>query len=98
MPLDLQKHTYSPEELVKHIHEHTMLEILTTQRLTAKFVAKFVLNPLYQISKEDQQISIQDVYFYQPHITKMELLLACCLRDDDDLKDDLNFEKTASEK
>ena len=98
--LDLQRNKYSIETLKKHIYSHGIIEFLETQRLTADFIINYVLNPKYQLSDADATITISDVLRYQPHITKMELILAISLNssdveNNDDEEVDIDFEKVA---
>ena len=98
--LDLQRNQYSIETLKKHIYSHRIIEFLETQRLDANFIIHYVLNPKYQLSDADAKITISDILRCQPHITKMELVLAITLNSDtkdrDDEDDvDIDFEKVA---
>ena len=98
--LDLQRNQYSIETLKKHIYSHRIIEFLETQRLTADFIINYVLNPKYQLSDADAKITISDILRCQPHITKMELVLAITLNsndaeNNDDVDVDIDFERVA---
>jgi len=70
--LDLYNNKYSLEILKENIYAISLLDILKTQIITAKFAAKYILNKKYQFSKEDSIIA-PTVLLYQPHISYIEL-------------------------
>lgn len=71
--LDLYNRQYDMTTLKEHIFAYSLFDILKTQRLTADFCVKYILNTNYQITDEEETITIQDVVRFQPHITKYEL-------------------------
>jgi hypothetical protein len=71
--MDLFTNQYSSEELKKHIYELKLTDILKTQKLTARFVAHYILNPIYQLTKEEEQLTIDEVLFFQPHLQLSEI-------------------------
>jgi hypothetical protein len=48
--------------------------IIKTQKLTADFCIKYILNADFQILEEDQTITIDIIKKYQPHVTDIELI------------------------
>ena len=98
--LDLYNKCYPIDTLKENIYALSVTDILKTQRLTVDFIVNYVLNPKYHLSRRDKKIQIVDVLRYQPHITRMEIVLAICLngeRENENEKD-LDFEAVASEK
>jgi hypothetical protein len=65
---------YSLEILTKHIYALPLIDILKTQKLNARFVAHYILNPQYQLTKEEENLTINDVLFFQPHLILSEIL------------------------
>ena len=67
--------------------------LLSTQYLTAEFCAKYILNDNYHFLSEEENITIDDVLKYQPHISRIQLLigLANYNRSDDSVEDFESF-------
>ena len=59
----------SEEDLKTHIYCFSLLEILETQKLSYEFVCLYILNVDFQLSPEEESITIADVCKYQPHLT-----------------------------
>jgi len=74
--LDLNNNQYDMTVLKENIYAHNLWDILKTQVLTREFCVKYILNKNYQMSKEEEKITFQDVLRLQPHIEKRELLIA----------------------
>ena len=72
--MDLEKNKYSLEVLKENIYLLNLVDILRTQRLTARFVVHYILNNIYQLKKEEQYITMEDVIKYQSHITMSSLI------------------------
>ena len=72
--MDLNKNKYSLKTLKKNIYLLNLVDILRTQRLTARFAVHYILNNIYQLKKEEQDITMADVIKYQPHITITSLI------------------------
>jgi len=72
--MDLEKNKYSLEVLKQNIYLLNLVDILRTQRLTARFVVHYILNNIYQLKKEEQYITMEDVIKYQSHITMSSLI------------------------
>ena len=79
--MDLFTTQYSLEILAKNIYALPLKNILKTQKLTARFVAHYILNPQYQLTKEEEEITITDVLFFQPHLTLSEIFNEQALND-----------------
>lgn len=75
MLLDLYNRQYNLSTLKDHIYAFNLLDILKTQKLTCAFCIKYILNTNYQITEEEEKITISDVIKYQPHINKYELFV-----------------------
>ena len=73
---DLYKNTYELSVLKENIYAVSLLDVLKTQRLTAGFCVKYILNPNFQLTAEDEAITVDNVKEWQPHITKEELVIA----------------------
>lgn len=72
--MDLNKNKYSLKTLKENIYLLNLVDILRTQRLTARFTVHYILNNIYQLKKEEQEITMEDVIKYQPHITITSLI------------------------
>jgi hypothetical protein len=91
--LDLFNNQYDMTVLKENIYAHDKWDILKTQVLTMEFCIKYILNTNYQMSKEEEKISFQDVLRLQPHIEKRELLIGVInySPDDDSYEDFESF-------
>lgn len=74
--LDLYDTQYDRQILKEHIYEVKLIDILKTQQssLDTTFIVRYILNPIYQICVEDEQITIATVLLHCPHIQKSILL------------------------
>jgi len=82
--LDLSNQ-YSEKILEKNIYEIHLFELLKTQKISASFAVRFLLNEKYQFL-EDEKITIKNVLYYQPHLTREMLSIKY------DTSSDINFE------
>ena len=73
--LDLYNNKYSRDKLKEYIYAVAMIDILKTQNLDCSFCVKYILNEHYHFLSADENISIDDVIKYQPHITKTQMLI-----------------------
>lgn len=73
---DLYKNQYNYETLKTNIYAVSLLDILKTQQLTGEFCIKYILNPNFQLSEQDEKITIELVKFLQPHISDEDFLIA----------------------
>lgn len=74
--VDLYNNQYDYETLKANIYAVSLLDILKTQKLTADFCVKYILNENFQLTDEDQGITLEMVKKYQQHITEIELVNA----------------------
>jgi hypothetical protein len=72
--LDLYNNKYDLEILKQNIYAVNLIDILKTQTLTSDFVQKYILNKNFQLTKEEEEITIVDVIQYQPHLSNTHLL------------------------
>ncbi len=93
--LELFKKQYDLKTLKENIYGLKLRDVLKTQKLTSEFCVKYILNTNYQICKEDENISAQDVLQSQPHISKKQLLFDIInyTSDDDSYEDFDSFSK-----
>jgi len=68
------KKNYSKNEMIEKIYTLNLWDILKYQKIDAEFAGFYILNKDFQLTKEEKEITIQDVLKYQPHIKKNELL------------------------
>ena len=73
---DLYKNLYPREVLKANIYAVSLLDILKTQKLDADFCVKYILNSDFQLSDEDQQITVETVKEFQPHVLRDDLIRA----------------------
>ena len=71
---DLYKTKYDYNTLKANIYVVSLLDILKTQDLTSDFCVKYILNPDFQFTVEDQSISLETVKKYQTHISDIDLI------------------------
>lgn len=71
---DLYSNQYEYETLKANIYAVSLLDILKTQKLTAEFCVKYILNENFQLSDEDQSISMKTVKKYQIHLSEIDLI------------------------
>ena len=69
----LRLRQYDLDTLAAHLGTLSKVKIVTTQRLTAEFCARYLLGP----DDSDDDVAIWDVLKCQPHITKQALMDAC---------------------
>jgi hypothetical protein len=73
---DLYMRVYDLETLKANIYAVSLLDILKTQKLTADFCVKYILNPDFQIVEQDEVLTIDLVKKLQPHISKEDFVIA----------------------
>jgi hypothetical protein len=71
---DLYKQNYSYEILKTNIYVVSLFDILKSQKLTLEFCVKYILNKEYQLTEEENNITLEHVLFYQPHISKIDII------------------------
>ena len=72
--IDLYNNKYDRETLKQNIYAVKLIDILKTQTIDVLFAVRYILNESYQLHKDDTMITVKDVLFYQPHISKSSLL------------------------
>ena len=70
---DLYNNQYNYETLKANIYAVSLIDILKTQKLTAEFCVKYILNENFQLLEEDQKITLESIKLYQPHILIIDL-------------------------
>jgi len=73
---DLHTNQYNYEILKANIYVVSLIDIIKTQKLTAEFCVKYILNPDFQFTEEEQQIDIHMVKKYQTHLTEDDFIKA----------------------
>ena len=62
--------------LKANIYAVSLFDILKTQKLSADFCVKYILNSDFQILEEDETITMEHIHTFQPHILEEDLLEA----------------------
>jgi hypothetical protein len=73
---DLYARIYELDILKANIYAVSLLDILKTQKLTADFCVKYILNTDFQLLEQDEQITLNTVKELQPHILYEDLVIA----------------------
>lgn len=91
--LDLYRNKYGREKLKEYIYVVPLIDILKTQDLDCSFCVRYILNDNYHFLSEEENITVDDVLKYQPHISRIQLLicLANYKREDDSVEDFESF-------
>lgn len=71
---DLYKHQYDYETLKTNIYDVSLMDVLKTQKLSAVFCVKYILNESFHFLEEDRLITLDTIKKYQPHILNEDLL------------------------
>jgi len=74
---ELYKKKYNYETLKTNIYVVSLLDILKSQKLTSGFCVKYILNKDFQFTKEEQEINIQTIKKYQPHLLDIDMVITC---------------------
>lgn len=87
--LDLYNIKYDRDTLKQHIYDVKLTDLLKTQILDIFFIVRYILNDSYQLHEDDQNITVETVIKYQPHINKesLEIALKEYNSDDDSFED-----------
>jgi hypothetical protein len=91
--LDLKNNKYSMDVLRENIYATGLLEILQTQTINEEFAVNYILNERFQLSDDEEKITIEYVLKMQPHLSKEKLLRLYLVGPVDN--DFPNFEKYA---
>ena len=76
---ELYKNQYDLDTLKIIIYAVSLLDILQTQKLTAEFCVKYILNEDFQLLEEEKNINLNTVKIYQHHLTQQEFEIAFLL-------------------
>lgn len=71
---DLYKNQYNYETLKEHVYVVSLLDIVKSQKLSAEFCVKYILNENFHFLEEEQSITVDTVLTYQLHITLLDLV------------------------
>ena len=82
--INLYERQYELKILKENIYKLNFFDILKTQKLTPQFLAKYILNKKYQMTPEEEKISIEYVLSVQPHINRLDLVNELINYDSDD--------------
>jgi hypothetical protein len=94
--IDLYNKQYNRQTLKEYIYAVNLLDILKTQKLDVTFVVRYILNNKYQLTQEEENITIDTVLKYQKHIVLPDLICAINNYDEDD--DSIDDFETVSRK
>ena len=72
--LDLNNNKYSLYILKKNIWAFNIWDILKTQKINEEFASNYILNKAFQLTPEEEKITIADVMKYQTHLDENLLL------------------------
>ena len=72
--IDLLNNSYSMNFLKENIYAIHFWELLKTQKIDEYFAVKYILNKKFQMTEEEETITIEDILKYQPHMKKEKLL------------------------
>jgi len=93
--IDLEHNHYSLEVLKENIYAIGLFNILRTQKINEEFAVNYILNERFQLSDEEEKITLDFVLKMQPHLDKDKLLKLYIIGPTD--YDFPNFEKYANE-
>jgi hypothetical protein len=82
--LDLYNNKYDRQTLKDNIYAVKLIDVLKTQNIDTTFAARYLLNDKYYLDDNDEKITINMILFYQPHISKKNLLNEILNYDSDD--------------
>ena len=74
--IELYSNQYDYETLKANIYVVSLIDVLKTQKLTADFCVKYILNTDFQLRDEEETITISMVKTYQPHILDIDFVNA----------------------
>jgi hypothetical protein len=88
--IDLYNKQYSRKELKENIYAVKLIDIVKTQKLDVTFVVRYILNKKYHFHNDDN-VSIDILLKYQPHISLKDIIEEQKIYDsDDDSVDDFS--------
>ena len=71
--LDLYNNKYDRKTLKDNIYALNLIDVLKTQKLDDTFVVRYILNDKYQLTEEEEKITIKTVLKYQKHLSYKKL-------------------------
>jgi hypothetical protein len=74
--LELYNNQYDYDTLKNNIYSVSLMTVLKTQKLTADFCIKYILNVDFQFTEEDLSITMDTVKKYQQHLSSLDLFYA----------------------
>ena len=74
--IELYSNQYDYKTLKANIYVVSLIDVLKTQKLTADFCVKYILNTDFQLRDEEETITISMVKTYQPHILDIDFVNA----------------------
>ena len=72
---DLYANLYDLTMLKNNIYTLNLFDIVKSQKLTPEFCVKYILNNAFQLTEEEENITIKDIMQYQTHISYEELVV-----------------------
>ena len=72
--LYLQNNNYNINILKKNIYFISLIDIIKTQYLTNDFIINYILNKDYQLTEEENNITVDMVLNWQKHLKKSDLV------------------------
>lgn len=81
--LDLYNKKYTRKELKDNIYAVKLIDIVKTQKIDATFAVRYILNKKYQLHQDDN-ICIDILLKYQPHISLKDVIEEQKIYDSDD--------------
>ena len=82
--LDLYNNKYDRQTLKDNIYAVKLIDVLKTQHIDVTFAVRYLLNDKYYLDDNDEKITSTMVLFYQPHISKKDLLNGILKYESDD--------------
>jgi len=80
---DLNLKKYSKRVLKENIYALDLITILNTQIINEKFAVNYILNKNFQLTEEEENITIEYVLEKQPHLDKNKLFRLHIMGPDD---------------
>ena len=87
---DLKKNKYSINILKENIYALDLWTLLETQTLDEEFAVNYILNKDFQLTTEEENIKLVDVFKLQPHLNYEKLVKLFIIGPDENLFDFLN--------
>lgn len=72
--LDLDGKQYDMKTLKQYIYSLCFFKILQTQKIDADFARNYILNPDYQITPDEEKITVNYLLEMQPHLKLKDLM------------------------